>query len=671
VAKKRSVSIPSALLAAVVAFVVAVSGIGCGGTAPESAGAGSEASASDIVVAVSHPDRFIAVISAPDSAATPIATAEDLLAVADNPSGSYVLVNDIDVTAISAGSAASLAELGAGSWKPLCAELQTPFTGILDGQGFVITGLYTQAKIGRVAGLFASIGAAGVVRNLGLERSVLAPVTSELIGGIANDNAGLIENCFVAGLLSADASTSGTVYAGGISTMNTGKISDCYFAGTLALNLPDAAYGVAGGIAAHNRGDIAHCFVLGTVASTSDTATVGGIAAVLFAGTVSDCFVGAGVQANAPGQIDVGGICGTFEERESAPGPAVLRCLVTGPLYGETSASVCVGGIGGYARSFGEIRNCVILSSSIWAECPGWKRASWVYSPDDGFWEEGMPTIICEGNLVRDDISGINQMYGAEPISLSQAGDQATYEALGWDFGGVWSFSAGNTLNGYGASSGTWLPAGISGLPWIGVADFSVYQIPDATELLAEMEAALAAAAAAAAGETADGSGSDGADADADAGGHDSKGGESGNNSADATYEQNRPYVSDVEAEVSRIRSIWTADREAIAAGSYEVRSLGNGVTGYYENGVLQNVEVARGTNGLDYLRIFQYDNGTLIFAYYEGVDQNRLYFINDYLFRWRFTSAGGDEVNHDNEPTSQQFLDWERLALTEGNDFR
>jgi hypothetical protein len=55
--------------------------------------------------------------------------------------------------------------------------------------------------------------------------------------------------------------------------------------------------------------------------------------------------------------------------------------------------------------------------------------------------------------------------------------------------------------------------------------------------------------------------------------------------------------------------------------------------------------------------------NGSLIFAYFEGVVQHRLYFKDGLLFRWNYTNSQG-EVS-----CTAVAAYWEKAAKTEGSD--
>ena len=71
---------------------------------------------------------------------------------------------------------------------------------------------------------------------------------------------------------------------------------------------------------------------------------------------------------------------------------------------------------------------------------------------------------------------------------------------------------------------------------------------------------------------------------------------------------------------------------------------------------------------GVPYARYYYFENEKLIFAYLEAGDSHRLYFYNERQFRWRYASNAvnfSEADNHDNED-SQEFREWENLALDE-----
>jgi len=87
---------------------------------------------------------------------TPIRTADDLYAVRNNLSGSYILMNDISLVNYSAS-------LG---WDPIGKDTSSPFTGKLNGNGHKITDLAISLPLGAI-GLFGWIDG-GSASNVGV-----------------------------------------------------------------------------------------------------------------------------------------------------------------------------------------------------------------------------------------------------------------------------------------------------------------------------------------------------------------------------------------------------------------------------------------------------------------------------------------------------------------------
>ncbi|MCL2486495.1 MAG: hypothetical protein FWE86_02705, partial [Oscillospiraceae bacterium] len=180
-----------------------------------------------------------------------IETAQQLDAVRKNPKASYKLIADIDLTDF-------LSDKPTG-WDAIPSSRGSSnksFSGSLDGDGHVISGLWTEAEDVDIGdphffnGLFSFISGNATIKNLGL---ILGKkginVTSDwsmTAGGLASyahiqsNKTITVENCFVSGDISCN-SVSGLI--GGIS--NSGyrgvknakcNISNCYYEGTLKGN---------------------------------------------------------------------------------------------------------------------------------------------------------------------------------------------------------------------------------------------------------------------------------------------------------------------------------------------------------------------------------------------------------------------------------------------------
>lgn len=155
--------------------------------------------------------------SAADVISHNIYTAADLANIAADASGSYYLMNDLDLSEV-------------GEWTPI-----SEFSGVLDGQGYSITGVRERENYS--AGLFRTV--TGTIRNLHVDvdfYAYLYNASNPRAGGIATYlNGGTLENCCVTGgitFLSGD-----RVHAGSLAgeCMNA-TIINCYSTAHLGAN---------------------------------------------------------------------------------------------------------------------------------------------------------------------------------------------------------------------------------------------------------------------------------------------------------------------------------------------------------------------------------------------------------------------------------------------------
>ncbi|HOJ10969.1 MAG TPA: hypothetical protein PK733_10310, partial [Clostridiales bacterium] len=119
------------------------------------------------------------------------------------------------------------------------------FGGIFDGQGYTISGL-SLTDYGSPQGLFCYVQEEALIKKLTV-KGVVTPIgTKSIIGGVAGNNNGTIQNCIFNGVIRGDK------YIGGIAGINQAKglISNCSVQGI--------AYGEhnVGGIAGENLGTI-------------------------------------------------------------------------------------------------------------------------------------------------------------------------------------------------------------------------------------------------------------------------------------------------------------------------------------------------------------------------------------------------------------------------------
>ncbi|MDR2713636.1 MAG: dockerin type I domain-containing protein [Clostridiales bacterium] len=135
--------------------------------------------------------KFLAPISAPDPGAIKIYTAEDLNNIRNNLSGSYVLMNDID-----------LASFNGGQWVPIGYHLNY-FSGVFDGQGYEIKNLTVTDATHECAGLFGDANGA-IIKNVGINGANIYHPPTAYAGGVCGwIEDGSIVNCYNDGSISA------------------------------------------------------------------------------------------------------------------------------------------------------------------------------------------------------------------------------------------------------------------------------------------------------------------------------------------------------------------------------------------------------------------------------------------------------------------------------------
>ena len=239
------------------------------------------------------------------------------------------------------------------AWTPIglytSAREHVRYAGTFDGAGYTIYGLYyDNTKFdGRNAGLFGTVDAEGVVKNLTLADSVINGSTE--IGGIAAHNYGDIIGCTQSGTVT------GTGATGGIVCRNMGLVLNCTNNGTVTG-------ATTGGIAAENNGEVVSCDNTGAVSGSNSVGGIVGMndgsvegsvntAAVTASGThvggvvgnlVGGEIVGSGNTGAVTGGSDyIGGVAGVCS------GASITRSCNTGVISGNTSKSDAVGGVVG------------------------------------------------------------------------------------------------------------------------------------------------------------------------------------------------------------------------------------------------------------------------------------------------------------------------------------
>lgn len=161
---------------------------------------------------------------------TAVKTIADLYAIRNNPSGKYILMNDIDLS--DATKSGGDYDCGTG-WD----SIET-FSGVLDGNGYRIVGMHIFGEVkrqgadgfyGTYIGLFRQTRNA-TIRNLGMVDCDIDVIVNGSGIGVAAlsgyNNRSTIQNCYTTGSIRANAGAGST--GGLVGYHEYGGIEDCY-----------------------------------------------------------------------------------------------------------------------------------------------------------------------------------------------------------------------------------------------------------------------------------------------------------------------------------------------------------------------------------------------------------------------------------------------------------
>ena len=160
--------------------------------------------------------------------------------------------------------------MGGHSWKPVGNDdgSITAYTGTFYGNGHTIR-INISGATENYQGLFARIGEGGHVQDLYVAGNIQC-TSSRLVGAIAGENYGTIEDCWVSADVSSDWANSFSSYdakVGGICGENSGTIQYCCMTGNVTNDDSDV-----GGLVGCNDGNgtIRHGVFYGTRHTTND-----------------------------------------------------------------------------------------------------------------------------------------------------------------------------------------------------------------------------------------------------------------------------------------------------------------------------------------------------------------------------------------------------------------
>lgn len=209
-----------------------------------------------------------------------ISRLDQLQAMQEFPDSHFILIGDIDASDTSTGE----------GFNPV-GDNTTPFTGSLDGNGFVISDLTINRSTEQYVGLFGVIADGATIENVYLENADVTGGTE--VGIMAGSNNGDIIDSYSTGAVS------GTDDVGGLAGRNNGTIQQSFSSAvTLASNEN------VGGLVGNNSSTILSAYATGDVTGNTN---VGGLVGVNAAsGEITETYAAGAVS----GSISVGGLMG-------------------------------------------------------------------------------------------------------------------------------------------------------------------------------------------------------------------------------------------------------------------------------------------------------------------------------------------------------------------------
>ncbi|MCC7574070.1 LamG domain-containing protein [Candidatus Woesearchaeota archaeon] len=173
---------------------------------------------------------------------------DDLQNVSYDLSGNYVLMNNIDCY--------DTVNWVGGGFEPIGTSLEA-FTGVFDGQGFNVSGLFINRPSSSEQGLFGFVDG-GIIRNVGL---INVNITGDdNVGGLVGWNDGSVSKSFVIG------SVIGSSDVGGLVGQNEDSIFDSYSRASISSTTN------VGGLVGHNNGgQISRSYSSGLVSGSTNT----------------------------------------------------------------------------------------------------------------------------------------------------------------------------------------------------------------------------------------------------------------------------------------------------------------------------------------------------------------------------------------------------------------
>ena len=315
------------------------------------------------------------------------------------------------------------------------------FSGIFDGTGKIIKGLYINRPSSQYVGLFGNLSS-GTIQNLTLEN---ANITAHRNSGslVGNNNKGTIQNVnirsihvigsdiFVGGVVGSNSGTisnvfledikvevpSGKHYVGGLTISNSGVIKNI-----IGNNINVKAHGNSGGLTSTNSGTISQVKL--TNVNITAQQGIGGLVGINYSGSITNTKIEANMTANQSSSIGIGIMqSGTMN-----------TVVVKGTI---TSNNTNIGGLVGQVNAASQEKaptiSGVYLSGMLNSATNSTRNrivgATGTYLPAINALASSSVTI---GGTVIES-TDITSKHGKSLDDMGKA-SQAEYEALGFEF---------------------------------------------------------------------------------------------------------------------------------------------------------------------------------------------------------------------------------------------
>ena len=251
------------------------------------------------------------------------------------------------------------------SWIPI--GKSSRFSGIFDGSGFSIEGLYISGSKYQYSGLFGYTTESSEIKNVNMTYEYINNTYSTnkcYAGGITAYSNGKINDCSTDTMSTVESSSLSSYfscfYGGGIAGYSTAKISNCANNGAVITTITTSSFSsYEGGIVGYSSAEVSNCINNGNVIfspSSSSYLCIGGIAGSSSAkicnctnsGTISSLYV---VISSKNCSLHEGGIVG---ESYGNTGVIISNVYNTGSITGTGSLDGVnyVGGIVGGDRFY-------------------------------------------------------------------------------------------------------------------------------------------------------------------------------------------------------------------------------------------------------------------------------------------------------------------------------